>query len=973
MKIIEYNHSFAKEVAKMWNMSNSSWGNDGSLQTEQDIITKESSSGNIKLYLAVDNNEVVGYCSFSEYQQDEGASYLPLLNVRPDYHGKKVGKALILKVLEDAIHSTWPRFDLYTWSGNIKAMPLYKKCGFFWEKDNQRVHLMNFIPYLYQTEALAKHLNDIDWYTDSKRMIDMNQDGLEEHGFDYYRYDFENEKTKLSMEFERYGRGLRMIETPDYKIIMSIPQKELVYNKSYQTEFQIVNKTNQPLDITIEPTSNKNITFEGKKTVSVINEETVSMEFFVGEIDKPILKSKTHPVVEANVLINGKKAVFKLGIEPKCPLEAKLIITKYNHNLIDEYKAYLDLENNLDHAETFTITLPSTIATFKDSVTVTLESKEKRSVEIIYSVEEFGIYKEKAIITFANESIEKELSTIIKGTSSSFHGLLEHQAFLVSGNYALQYNLHSHNIRVDNSWDVQGASVFLPPKIGLPYSLEFSNTKPLISFPSLNEMTITYESQAFEAVKVILYVKNDYGIVTINYKLVNEGKQKTLALKIPIWNRMRDTYVPFDGQLLKLDYDGADLSSIYNDKLDENWIYNHKHNYGLIWHKNSVVEIAGWSLQAVKEGIVLGKGECYKTENFTLSYVHPNLKNFREFIGYYNEKDETSFMDINANDGNPFTKEAVNISLSNKRKCQLEGTITVDGQTKDITESLRVSPGLKEAVIDLKDKQVTYQKMLFKLSGDVTQIKSDDSLTIDNGVLSFSVSDTYSDAIYSLQFDSHEWLDSNYPTPKERVWWGTFIGGLNFRVFGVQDNAVLQEKRKSSFVTLTDNFNNQWSGIKTSVVFEKEINLKGFTFDTYTLTLPGVELLYTFTHIKNNTGKHQNKGYERFITLQADDDKTKVSFTKDNTTYKCGDIAVEDRFKKHIALCSTRNHKLNIYNKKNELLMDSQTGYTICFSVHWHEIPDQESKLFSGDFIFFTKESIDKKAFIDLENITFEV
>ena len=86
MKIIEYSDQYAALVADMWNKSNSSWGNDISLHTADSVIASESSSGNIKLYLALDNEEVVGYCSFSEYRNDEGASYLPLLNVRPDYH-----------------------------------------------------------------------------------------------------------------------------------------------------------------------------------------------------------------------------------------------------------------------------------------------------------------------------------------------------------------------------------------------------------------------------------------------------------------------------------------------------------------------------------------------------------------------------------------------------------------------------------------------------------------------------------------------------------------------------------------------------------------------------------------------------------------------------------------------------------------------------------------------------------------------
>lgn len=62
----------------------------------------------------MDGDVVVGYCGLSEYREDEGALYIPLLNVRVDYHGKKIGKLLLLKAIERSIELGWPRLDLYT-------------------------------------------------------------------------------------------------------------------------------------------------------------------------------------------------------------------------------------------------------------------------------------------------------------------------------------------------------------------------------------------------------------------------------------------------------------------------------------------------------------------------------------------------------------------------------------------------------------------------------------------------------------------------------------------------------------------------------------------------------------------------------------------------------------------------------------------------------------------------------------------
>ncbi len=146
IKIVEYEEGYAKRIAKMWNESRESWGGEARVFTAEQIIMQEANADNLHSYLALDGEEVVGYCSLSEYREDTGALYIPLLNVHPSYHGKKVGKLLVLKTVERAVELGWPRLDLYTWPGNTKAVPLYKKCGFFWEDRDDTTHLMNFLP-----------------------------------------------------------------------------------------------------------------------------------------------------------------------------------------------------------------------------------------------------------------------------------------------------------------------------------------------------------------------------------------------------------------------------------------------------------------------------------------------------------------------------------------------------------------------------------------------------------------------------------------------------------------------------------------------------------------------------------------------------------------------------------------------------------------------------------------------------------
>ncbi len=157
IKIVEYEHKYAAATAVMWQNSGKGWNGETFLTTAQDVITDEENSIYLNAWLALDGDLVVGYCNLYEYQEDTGALYIGLLNVRDDYQGKKIGKTLVLKAVERTIELGWDRLDLYTWSGNTLAVPLYKKTGFFWEDRDDTTHLINLIPSALKNELVKDH------------------------------------------------------------------------------------------------------------------------------------------------------------------------------------------------------------------------------------------------------------------------------------------------------------------------------------------------------------------------------------------------------------------------------------------------------------------------------------------------------------------------------------------------------------------------------------------------------------------------------------------------------------------------------------------------------------------------------------------------------------------------------------------------------------------------------------------------
>ena len=326
IEICEYEDKYASSLAEMWNKSSENWGGYDHIITTETIIKEHKNSDHINTYLAIDksNETVVGYCGLSEYKNDEGALYIPLLNVRPDYQGKKIGKQLVLKTVERTIELAWPRVDLYTWAGNTKAVPLYKKCGFFWEKRDDTVHLMNFIPTVLQSELLAEYFAKIDWYKDSEREIAIEPDGHKENDFNYYKYVWNLTKGKLKVVFERLGRGIRKIETSDFLIESEIDDYKLAYGNNYKIRYKVVNKSDNKLNIKISGKKHKNIDFAYMKKDQVDDKKVFEGNFYLNEIKNKYSEDQTHPAVRADIEINGKKVEFKQGIKTEFPADLKL-------------------------------------------------------------------------------------------------------------------------------------------------------------------------------------------------------------------------------------------------------------------------------------------------------------------------------------------------------------------------------------------------------------------------------------------------------------------------------------------------------------------------------------------------------------------------------------------------------------------------------------------------------------------------
>lgn len=891
IKIVEYQRQFARELARMWNMSSDSWGGFDNVETEETVAAENANSENLKTWLALDGDEIVGYCSFSEYREDEGASYIPLLNVRPDYHSKKVGKALVLRAVQQACQYSWPRLDLYTWPGNTKAVPLYKKCGFFWENRDDTTHLMNFIPYVLRTEAVEDFFQEADWYSDSVREIEVQPDGRKENAYEYFGYHWQHNGRMLKMEFERRGRGLRLIETEDWLISATVQDLNLAFGRDYTITFQLVNKTGKPLEVAIKGLSDKNIDFALDRTVSVEGEALIQGDFRVGPISEEQNVWRTHPGITAELLINGKKALFKVGIVPKFPAMVNALVPEHECYAGCQGEFYLNIENSFKEPARFKFTLPEAdfIQLPKREYDIALEAGQRLALPVPYLLKELGIWGAKVKITALPKSggsieFDRQLTAAFAGYGGCFSGETEQAWFVVNGRYTLALQKFNNLLEANPLDKEPYYSNLFRPQLGLPFSVEFSKTKPVRVEHGQNKgvafIRACYQSKVYPGIEIVRNagLQAD-GLAWQSWEISNQGSQavENLWFRDMIRLSMNDGVLPVAGKVIETrDGYGEAAANFPLQDLSENWVFSRAGiTRGLCWAKELKPASVHGMLNFDQELGRLEPGQKAEIKPKYLSLgAYRTWQDFRSFALKTSQAAPvpTDSLEVRVNDGNPFVDQDYDLTVQEYQNVPFEGTVEAESAqgafapriaSIGANKATLILPAPAKAAVDLIrvaadiDGLVLRRKAaVFGIGGEIHLVSQQregmDILTVDNGAVQFSVSPDYAPAMFSLINNGKEWLDSSFPTPRPKSWWNPWLGGSAVEIYGISGRSLLNEPRSAQFASLQDNAGNKWQGIQIQVDVANQEKYKGLKYNHTILTLPGLSGICMFVELEHN-------------------------------------------------------------------------------------------------------------------------
>ncbi|WP_042142820.1 GNAT family N-acetyltransferase [Paucisalibacillus sp. EB02] len=1026
ISIVKYDESYAARVADMWNHSRDGWGGANTVDTEESILHRERNSTNIHTFLALEGEKVVGYCGFSEYRDDEGALYIPLLNVRDDYHGKKIGKKLLLIALEEAINLKWPRLDLYTWPGNTKAVPLYKKCGFFWEERDDTTHLMNFMPTVLHTEAVQGFFQDTNWYDSSTREIEVKPDGRVENDFHFYEYAWERENESLRMEFERTGRGIRLIETTDYHISVKVPEHRLVFGDQYHVTYSIINKTGKPLHIDLKGMSDKNIEYALEKSIEVIDKTEINGTFYVNPINEEQNTFRTHPCVKTLVTINGKQAEMRVGILPKYPAQISAQFPEDMSFIGNESVFYLDMMNNFSEKMHFELEFPSSPVMEIDIPKISLEMdpKERKSIPITFKVLNHGYYDAKLSIKAKKdhgETVEfsKVIGVPLRGIGAKFYGEDEKKIQLFNGQYFAKLDKDDNSI--DAGRKQQEESIWImPPKVGKPYSEEMAKATytdlELLEGEGYIGAKVAYRLVALPSIKFHIVMKlYSEGLVENYYEVENildVQTEQSIFVNQSIYLELEKAVIPYRGEIIELkDSIGNSYENWDESQITENWIFvNGKTEpIGICWNSNEKIHFGSWFNYLEHQVGKVEPNSIRKTNPvyFSLGAFH-DIESFRAFAKQSSKKKKNKTVNhlrVSLPNNNPvvegekmtckvtdyksnYLHGEMSLSLSDNNEIVIEQFDRKEKQTEWVTEiPIDHVPAISTVKMNARLDAAIHERETLVIRKQNVDIKQDivhehgmDTWTMNNGVIEIKATPDFFPSLHSLTYQEQEWLDTPFPALEPKLWWNPWAGGISSRIADIQPHSLKKEKTRGEFTSIQDNKGNEWRGIKLDTAIEQNEDYKGLKLKQYFLLLPGVPVLCHVSEIEQNTGRFFNdKGWQTsaFFRPGASIKDNWVNFQDKSGNwmkviagYDENELIVDRNI---IIGCHTSNDLLQLISKsestKQEVYINKEVVLTSVSEKL--TLPSNSTYFTIPNFYVFNNSVINDVAQLDLQEIRF--
>lgn len=913
---VEYEPRHARAIADMWNRSAEGWQGRFWNSSEAKVLQEQQNSPYLNLYLAVEGAEVIGYARLCAYTEERGVAYIEMLNVLPERHGQGIGKELVRRCVLRAGELGYARIDLFTWPGNLKAMPLYKKCGFYWERmESGSTHLMNFLPGLLNSELLKPHFAHFDWYADFKRPLETVPDGRKEGGFELYDHVWEKDGRRLQVSIEKRGRGIACLATEDFEFQTLVAAPEPVFGLDYPVTYRIRNLSGKPLRLALKGKDDCEVRHSLDFQAEIEGTREISSRFRIEPIEKERSEWESMQGVCCDVLINGARLELKTGLKIHYPLDLDLRSEMSSYLPGRPSAMYLNLNNNFPVAGDFEITFPEQdkIRLKQQVHRIRLEPGCRDHLPLTFTADAACIYAPQVQVTSRPENgtevnFSKQPVIMLPMHGGSDQAITTERFQLLNGDCSL-YIWQEYHRNMAFFQTATGLNVNLnPPQIGLPYSDEFETEDPIgaevFALGQANQLQLKYVSKHKPGCEIaLIYTLHPGGLLEYSLRVLKLPEGEDLKTLLLIGLDSTGFTCQSGGRIVSLEADQPDktLHALLPLDPDANWVFGKPEDstVAIIWPPGARVSIDRWWL-----AWEIGLKEVAEREDQTAGPFRIYLDVFKNAFQvrklalnqHLPAEPIHPTLELVVNGGNPCVADTCEVKLLLRQDDALAGKVclkdssgfvlgeeelTRGEERRECAFTVSVPPqtSLEKLSCELAQPLYTLQReqVVLRSRGEVKldTLPSSPSelLSLDNGCLKFSAAaETCLPSLISLTHAGHEWLASGHPDFAPRGTYNPFLGGLSVRPGQISLQALQEESHQADFSRLSDNGGNLWPGIALTTNIEKYGPLKGMAYRQHYLTRPGLPVLVVQTEIVSTHGRAEYCRFPLYAFAAPDGD-----------------------------------------------------------------------------------------------------
>jgi GNAT superfamily N-acetyltransferase len=822
-----------------------------------------------EVFVAEAHERFLGICELKAPEADGDTAYVAFLYADPAIHGLGIGKRLLRAALDHCIRSGWREVTLHTWAGNEKAMPLYKRMGFFWSPESD-VYMRCFIPAVVNSEPGKRFFEHAgrDWYTCLKNPVALVQDKDSLDGMPVFSYRFEDDEDVLAAAFDCASGGLTYIKAPGIEASCTFtglngPSGTATAGQTLLAKWMLNIAADEATQAELRVTGSNRLPLSLSKTLNTGEPLEAQAQLSISADVQPIRDGSRPDFVTTTITIGERQITLQTGVNIVRPVSVSLSKAVAYPAVWQE--AELTLTNNAEREVTVRLSIAAcdTADILFEACEVTLKALAVTQISVKFLMNQPGT----AIATLMADAVgvHEEIPLVLRchaGEPLLYVDSYARKVVQETAGSQITQNLDGGRLEFSSFSSGQSLSLGIPD-VGPPYNPHRWRNWPYLPGEDSTPARVSVSGHSSERPDMQVtrsVVRLSDNLIRMDIQIENRSAQVfTGAVRLNMKRRRDETLaIPLEHGILYEPTEGLDSFPVCTadflaegKSLKEGWFCaeGEKGCSGLIWTGDALFEYE-WQPALT---LTVPDIEPGAVGSLSPVYIYCGPGGCDEVRGLWKKltgNAEASELEKHAAIEFGFGKSPLfasadaplqaQIKTVNHRGAPLSGRIHsfLNGEALASAEP-SVLPQNHDHTIDVvvpnvagltAELEATLQLPRYDLKASATVIVTGSAgqvdatleeenarkiFTVDNGVVQFRVSPNFVGSLFSARYQEREYLYSAYPQERPLVWANPWFGGVHPYLEWIGSYRLSEETFEGGIVhSRAGETGIAWSGVK---------------------------------------------------------------------------------------------------------------------------------------------------------------